>query len=446
MTVKETTPNDDEPHTADTGSTDDAVSNQDLTITSEETISDAAVPDIQVESEAAPLLTNDDEPAVPIEIEASDIDTELRDKENISNDDEPHTADIGSTEGAVSNQDLNITSEETIPDAAVSDIQVEPETAALPIDNDSIDIQIQEFPDTFYDPITMKIMEDPVVTPDGTSYERSAIIQQRGDDIESAGKLYPNRALLSIINETVELNGDSFMPVMTKLNKAIGTSMRQFLNISANPTKEFRPLPDVYYCPITISLMHDPVIDPEGNTFERAAVEKWINKNKSSPITRTPLSTNDLYCNRAITTLLEIEKGKRVENMHPSIRRFIQESPPVVTQEAPPEATIFHYPTTPLYGSEDRRRRIWIKRVKTAAKRVITVPVFLVGFLFGFLLAIATVFLSYKHVKIVSGFLLIIATAVLIAVFRLWPLFLPFGLFLIPVLSCSRFLSDNSNP
>mmetsp|Transcript_23801 Transcript_23801/g.28088 ORF Transcript_23801/g.28088 Transcript_23801/m.28088 type:complete len:296 (+) Transcript_23801:50-937(+) len=283
------------------------------------------------------------------------------------------------------------TSEETIPDAAVPDIQVKPETAALPIDNDSIDVQIQEFPDTFYGPITMKIMEDPVVTPDGISYERSAIMQLRGDDIESAGKLYPNRALLSVINETVELNGDSFMPVMKKLNKTINTSMRQLLNISAIPTKEFRPLPDVYYCPITISLMHDPVIDPDGNTFERVAVEKWINENKSSPITRTPLSTNDLYCNRAITTLLEIEKGKSVGNMHPSIRKFIQ--------EAPPEATTFDYPTTPQ-GLEDRRRRIRNKRAQTAA---------------GFLLAVA---FGVLFAVFGLAFLLVPVVAFLYCVFR----------------------------
>jgi len=75
----------------------------------------------------------DDDPAIPIEIEASDIDTEQRDKENTSNDDGPHTGNIVSTEGAVSNQGLNMPPEETIYDAAVPDIQVKSETP-LPID------------------------------------------------------------------------------------------------------------------------------------------------------------------------------------------------------------------------------------------------------------------------------------------------------------------------
>merc|ERR1719148_520599 len=124
MTVKETALNDDDPHTADISSIKDAVSN----LTPKDAISDAAVPAIQVESETAPLFTNDDDPAIPIETEASDIDIELRDKKNTSNDDGPHTGDIVPTEGAVSNQDLNIPPEETIYDAAVPDIQVLSET------------------------------------------------------------------------------------------------------------------------------------------------------------------------------------------------------------------------------------------------------------------------------------------------------------------------------
>jgi len=370
MTVKETALNDDDPHTADISSIKDAVSN----LTPKDAISDAAVPVIQVESETAPLFTNDDDPAIPIETEASDIDTELRDKENTSNDDGPHTGDIVPTEGAVSNQDLNIPPEETIYDAAVPDIQVKSETP-LPIDYNSKDMQIQELHDAFYDPITMKIMKDPVVIPDGTSYERSAIMQQRGDDIESGGKLYPNRALLSIINETVELNGDTFMPIMKRLNKTVQTSMRQLLDISAIPTKEFLPLPDVYYCPITFSLMHDPVIDPEGNTFERVALERWIDENNSSPLTRTPLSTNDLYCNSAITALLEIEKGKSVETMHPSIRKFIQ--------EAPPKATEFDYAIT-AQELEGRRQHIRNKRVVTAAGFLFAIAFAGLFALFGF--------------------------------------------------------------
>jgi hypothetical protein len=74
---------------------------------------------------------------------------------------------------------------------------------------------------------------------------------------------------------------------------------------------EHRSLPDAHNCPITLGLMNNPVIDPEGNIFERAAVENLIRGHNTSAITRTPVSVlKDLYPNNAIARLLEEEKGQ----------------------------------------------------------------------------------------------------------------------------------------
>jgi len=202
-------------------------------------------------------------------------------------------------------------------------------------------IEVREFPDAFYDPITSELMKDPVVIPNGNSYERSAIMEQQGDDIESCGKLYPNRALLAVINETVELSGGSLKAGMRRLSKTIQTSMKELIS-----KDDYRPLPDVYYCSITFDLIFFPVIDPEGNTYEKVAIETWIKKNGTSPLTRAPLSKEDLYNNCAITALLNEEKGKSVENMHPSIQNFINAAPP----EAPQ-----CFPNTPEELEERRR-------------------------------------------------------------------------------------------
>ena len=53
-------------------------------------------------------------------------------------------------------------------------------------------------------------------------------------------------------------------------------------------------------CPITKSVMVDPVMDPEGNSFEREAITRWINLCGTSPITRKPLREADLIPNRAL--------------------------------------------------------------------------------------------------------------------------------------------------
>lgn len=57
---------------------------------------------------------------------------------------------------------------------------------------------------------------------------------------------------------------------------------------------------DAYYCPITGELMQDPVIDPEGHSYERNAIVTWLHKNPISPITRSPLDITRLRPNRAL--------------------------------------------------------------------------------------------------------------------------------------------------
>ncbi len=59
-------------------------------------------------------------------------------------------------------------------------------------------------------------------------------------------------------------------------------------------------IPDSFYCPITQTIMTDPVICPEGHTFERAAIEEWISKNPTNPITRRELQAFRLRPNRAL--------------------------------------------------------------------------------------------------------------------------------------------------
>jgi hypothetical protein len=130
-----------------------------------------------------------------------------------------------------------------------------------------------KFPDEFYCLITKKILNDPVVTPDGDSYEQSTI--KAGGDI-IPNKLYPNRALKSIIYETVELCGESLQSGFKHLQHSMWQNFSQLVERSAIPSAENRSLPDSYYFPITFNFIHDPAIDAEGDTFEHVAIENWI--------------------------------------------------------------------------------------------------------------------------------------------------------------------------
>jgi Mg-chelatase subunit ChlD len=62
-----------------------------------------------------------------------------------------------------------------------------------------------------------------------------------------------------------------------------------------------------FYCPITEEVMVDPVVDPEGNSYERAAIVEWLRQKGNSPITRTPLRVDQLIPNRSLRNAIEEE-------------------------------------------------------------------------------------------------------------------------------------------
>ena len=64
-----------------------------------------------------------------------------------------------------------------------------------------------------------------------------------------------------------------------------------------------------YYCPITCELMVDPVIDPDGNSYERSAITEWLTKTGMSPITRNAMNVSDLVTNRALKDAIDSERG-----------------------------------------------------------------------------------------------------------------------------------------
>lgn len=47
-------------------------------------------------------------------------------------------------------------------------------------------------------------------------------------------------------------------------------------------------------CPITHEPIMDPLVDPEGFAYERAAIMSWVSRHQTSPMTRSRLSTDQL--------------------------------------------------------------------------------------------------------------------------------------------------------
>lgn len=63
--------------------------------------------------------------------------------------------------------------------------------------------------------------------------------------------------------------------------------------------------PSAFLCSIGLKIMKDPVIDPDGNSYEKDEIEKWLSIHNTSPITRNPMTINDLRPNRALKESIE---------------------------------------------------------------------------------------------------------------------------------------------
>ncbi|KAK8871315.1 hypothetical protein M9Y10_007035 [Tritrichomonas musculus] len=63
--------------------------------------------------------------------------------------------------------------------------------------------------------------------------------------------------------------------------------------------------PPEFICPITMSVMKDPVIMPDGQTYEREAIQRALSVNPISPVTREPMDMSQATTNYALKNLID---------------------------------------------------------------------------------------------------------------------------------------------
>ena len=70
-------------------------------------------------------------------------------------------------------------------------------------------------------------------------------------------------------------------------------------------------VPNEFLCPINLTIMKDPVIMADGQTYEREAIEKALKKSPLSPITKQHLDMKDAKTNYALKSMIEkyLNKG-----------------------------------------------------------------------------------------------------------------------------------------
>mmetsp|Transcript_26567 Transcript_26567/g.36537 ORF Transcript_26567/g.36537 Transcript_26567/m.36537 type:complete len:282 (+) Transcript_26567:330-1175(+) len=78
---------------------------------------------------------------------------------------------------------------------------------------------------------------------------------------------------------------------------------------SSSPEVSSSSVPKHLICPLTQEIMVDPVITANGQTYERAYIEKWFKRHATDPLTNTVV-TNALIPNRALKDAIEEFKSQ----------------------------------------------------------------------------------------------------------------------------------------
>lgn len=107
---------------------------------------------------------------------------------------------------------------------------------------------------------------------------------------------------LAIIHRHKLKNGKiGYPPHVGSATGAINIRIKDLLELSRGAMLIKKDLSsDALICPITMKIMNDPVICPEGQSFERIAIEIWLSKNEINPLTRSRLTIDMLIPNIAL--------------------------------------------------------------------------------------------------------------------------------------------------
>mmetsp|Transcript_37063 Transcript_37063/g.37727 ORF Transcript_37063/g.37727 Transcript_37063/m.37727 type:complete len:383 (-) Transcript_37063:180-1328(-) len=98
-------------------------------------------------------------------------------------------------------------------------------------------------------------------------------------------------------------------PPASPTNKRSIDSIVESIEVSKKP----HILHPSFKCPITSKLMHDPVICSDGFSYERSAIEEWLEVQNISPKTHEPLTNGILMSNLALKNAIKECFGAEVK-------------------------------------------------------------------------------------------------------------------------------------
>lgn len=83
--------------------------------------------------------------------------------------------------------------------------------------------------------------------------------------------------------------------------------------LQSTETGNMQTIPDIFYCPLSMKLMVDPVVTPNGDSYERSYIEKWLRTCGTCPITRVNVSIGELVPNIALKAAIQKKAKKELQ-------------------------------------------------------------------------------------------------------------------------------------
>ncbi|XP_076895404.1 U-box domain-containing protein 35-like [Bidens hawaiensis] len=90
---------------------------------------------------------------------------------------------------------------------------------------------------------------------------------------------------------------DTVLPVLERLKAVADVTQRTASNTQVT-------IPSHLICPLLKEVMVDPCVAADGYTYERSAIEKWLEENDNSPKTGLPLTSKNLTTNYTLFTAI----------------------------------------------------------------------------------------------------------------------------------------------
>jgi hypothetical protein len=142
-----------------------------------------------------------------------------------------------------------------------------------------------------------------------------------------AAKVFENAGFWTIADvRAANLDDVGPQGIMKRLNAAMqamkedpDTTIRDWTRVSlsvynvvlsvqyarVNPDSD---IPQPFRCIISNDWMDDPVITPDGHTYDRSHITRWLTLNAIDPMSRRPLTADDLVPNRALKAAIDLYK------------------------------------------------------------------------------------------------------------------------------------------